>query len=328
MAERDQTHPGPEQAPDVFVWPGNEPNKQNIAAAAAAGTPSPSEPAAVPAAAPARDADVFLRRTRDLFRYLITTFQTMLLPEKAEQFGRIAVELETAVEENCRACHLAQQQAGAVQKDHRRNRFLLRLVVSRVSRRFSGDKATMPRSLIEGLDRYMKKAFGPIMYDELNLEADQILSDLNVDDDRVMWDRIRKTPQMRRFVDTIFIRILFRFENFANGQKIFTNIIDRTMQEISHTSFHDDDFYAVFEDLFSHLWGELQLEENRLRWDFLFGDGTSKRLSIILGQGLARWLKRKDGSAALATQRAAATAKDEAMRSTKKLADAPRPNRR
>ncbi len=146
------------------------------------------------------------QRTRELFHYLVTTFQSMLPPEKAEQFGRIALELEAAVAETYVDAPAPEQPKA---HDPRRNRFLLRLVVGRVSPLFSGDRPSMPRSLIEGLDRYLMKAFGPIIYEELNAEADQILINLNTNDDHAMWEGIRRAPQMRRFVDTIFIRILF-----------------------------------------------------------------------------------------------------------------------
>ena len=225
----------------------------------------------------------------------------MLPPEKAEQFGRIAQELEATVAES-----FADDATPEAKHDPRRNRFLLRLVVSRVSHLFTGDRPMMPRSLIEGLDRYLVKAFGPIMYEECNVEADQTLVNLNTDDDHAMWDGIRKSPQMRRFVDTLFIRLLFRFENFPNGKKTFISIIDRTMQDVSHYNFGESQFNAVFEALFSDLWLELKKDEQRLRWDFLFGDGTSAKLAAILTQGLERWLKRQEGGKMLAASSGAA----------------------
>lgn len=237
----------------------------------------------------------FPRRNRDLFKYLLTTFQAMLPPEKAAQFAVIAEELERSIQDNCQVCSVSHQAAGLeMPRDPRRSRFLLRLVVGRVSHLFAGDKAIMPRSLIEGLDRYLKKAFGSVIYEELNVEADQLLYRLNVDDDREIWQRIRENPHWQRFVDTIFIRILFRFENFTNGKKTFMSIVSMTMEDISRFTFKDDHFYLVFEALFVELWQGLEQEEQRIRWDFLFGDGTSKRIQAILSLGLVRWMKKKD----------------------------------
>lgn len=253
----------------------------------------------------------YKRMTRELFHQLLSTFQGMLPPEKANQFALIGEELKTTIIDKLDA---VAQAAGGMERDKRRNRFLLRLVLSKVSHLFGGAKATMPRSLIEALDSYLIKAFGPIIYEELNNEADQILWNLHAGDDHQLWESINKNPPVRRFVDTIFIRILFRFENFAAGKKTFTNIVDRTMQDKSNFNFNEDHFYAVFEAMFSELWTEAQNEGQRIRWDFLFGDGTSTRLIEILKQGLARWLKRKAGGSILATGRAAAARRDDSGR--------------
>jgi len=253
----------------------------------------------------------YKRVTRDLFGQILTTFQALLPPEKAAQFGAISEQLKAMVMDKLDA---VAQTATQPVRDTRRNRFLLRLVLSRLSHLFAGNKAILPRSLTEGIDTYLKKAFGPIIYEELNNEADQILWNLHTGDDRELWESINKNPPVRRFVDTIFIRILFRFENFPNGKKTFVSIVDRTMQDKSNVSFNEDHFYAVFEAMFSDLWSEAQDEGQRIRWDFLFGDGTSARIIDILKQGLDRWLKRRAGTKALAGKRAAGARREEARR--------------
>lgn len=236
-----------------------------------------------------------LKRNRDLFDYLLTTFQAMLPAEKAAQFQIVAQELGSSVDDNCQSCRLEQRALDEVlPHDPRRSRFLLRLVVSRVTPLFSGKTTTLPRSLIDGLDRYLNKAFGQVIYDELNAETNQMLHNLHVEDDEQMWNSIRKNPQWRRFADTIFIRILLRFENFALGKKTFMHIVDFTMQEQSRFNFTEEHFFMVFEALFSELWKDLQDADRRLRWDFAFGDGAAKRLDGILAQGLVHWLRRKD----------------------------------
>ncbi len=257
----------------------------------------------------------YKRVTRELFHQLLTTFQSMLPADKAHQFALVGEELKSTILDKLDAVaqHAAPHSTPAP-RDTRRNRFLLRLVLSRVSHLFSGKQATMPRSLIEGLDSYLNKAFGPIIYEELNNEADQILWNLSAGDDRELWDSINKNPSVRRFVDTIFIRILFRFENFAAGKKTFMSIVDRTMQDKSNVTFGEDHFLAVFESMFSELWSEAQSEGQRIRWDFLFGDGTSARIIEILRQGLKRWLKRQAGGSILASGRRAALRREDAGR--------------
>lgn len=253
----------------------------------------------------------YKRMTRELFHQLLSTFQGMLPPEKATQFALVGEELKSTILDKLdQVAH----QASGLERDKRRNRFLLRLVLSKVSHLFGGKQATMPRSLIEALDSYLIKAFGPIIYEELNNEADQILWNLHAGDDHQLWESINKNPPVRRFVDTIFIRILFRFENFAAGKKTFISIVDRTMQDKSNFSFNEDHFFAVFEAMFNELWAEAQNEGQRIRWDFLFGDGTSARIIEILKQGLGRWLKRKAGGSILATGRAAAARREDAGR--------------
>ena len=247
------------------------------------------------AAAAAPHPSTYPRRNVELFQYLMTTFQAFLPEGKAEQFNLIAEELTRSVEDNCQTCRLIHTKYGVkALRDPRRSRFLLRVVVGRVSSLFTGETAPLPRSLIEGLDRYLKKAFGDMIYGELDAEADELVYRINCDDDEKMWEAIRSNPQWRRFVDTIFLRILFRFENFPAGKKTFMSIVDRTMQESSPFVFNEEHFLLVFEALFSDLWGELQKEEQRIRWDFMFGDGTSKKIETILKLGLVNWFKRKD----------------------------------
>ena len=100
--------------------------------------------------------------------------------------------------------------------------------------------------------------------------------------------------QWRRFVDTIFIRILFRFENFPLGKKTFINIVD--YDDAGAVAFRLRRGTVLFgiQIALCQLMEGLQDEEQRIRWDFLYGDGAAKRLDAILAQGLVRWLKRKD----------------------------------
>ncbi|OIR07914.1 hypothetical protein GALL_97770 [mine drainage metagenome] len=250
---------------------------------------------AAPESAPEADPQLLPRRNREMFEALINTFQGLLPPDKGAQLTALAEQLLLGIDDNCAACQFTREQMLLPPpRDPRRNRFLLRLVVGKVSHLFSGPKASMPRALIEGLDCYLKKAFGPMIYEELNAEADQLLYRLNCDDDQEMWRRIRETPDWARFVDTIFLRILFRFESFPQGKKTFMTILDGILQERAHFNITDEHFFAIFEALFASLYDQLGSEEQWLRWDFHFGDGTSKRINAILEQGLARYIKRRN----------------------------------
>ena len=241
---------------------------------------------------------VFPKRNQDLFNYLINTFVSMLPADKGQQFRTIAKEIEKLLEEHTKAFIGALppdlQAAALSTRDPRRSRFLLRLVAGRVSHLFASRNPKLPKSVIEGLDQFLIKAFGQVVYDELNTESDDMFRGIPSGDDEEMWRQIKATPHWRRFADTILIRILFRFENFANGKKTFMLIVGRVMQDVSKFTFNDMHFNLIFQALFGDLLMELQNDEQKLRWDFMFGDGTSGRLMNILVEGLQ--LKNKKGN--------------------------------
>ena len=241
---------------------------------------------------------VFPKRNQDLFNYLINTFVSMLPADKAQQFRTVAKEIERLLDEHTKTFIATLppdlQAAALATRDPRRSRFLLRLLVGRVSHLFAAKNPKLPKSVIEGLDQFLIKAFGQVVYDELNTEADDMFRGIPSGDDDEMWRQIKATPHWRRFADTILIRILLRFENFANGKKTFVMIVGRVMQDASKFTFADSHFNLIFQSLFGDLLYELKTDEQRLRWDFMFGDGTSGRLMTILVEGLQ--LKNKKGS--------------------------------
>jgi hypothetical protein len=241
---------------------------------------------------------VFPKRNQDLFNYLINTFVSLLPQDKAAQFRTIAKEIERLLDEHTRAFITSLppdlQAAALSTRDPRRSRFLLRLIVGRVSHLFAAKNPKIPKSVIEGLDQFFIKAFGPLVYEELNNEADDMFRGIPSGDDEEMWRQIKATPHWRRFADTILIRILFRFENFTNGKKTFMLIVGRVMQDMSKFTFGDSHFYMIFQALFGDLLMELKTDEQRLRVDFMFGDGTSAKLMAILVEGLQ--LKNKKGN--------------------------------
>ena len=241
---------------------------------------------------------VFPKRNQDLFNYLINTFVSLLPPDKAQQFRTIAKEIERLLDEHTRAFIASLppdlQAAALSTRDPRRSRFLLRLIVGRVSHLFVGKNPKIPKSVIEGLDQFFIKAFGPVVYEELNSEADEMFRGIPSGDDEEMWRQIKATPHWRRFAETILIRILFRFENFANGKKTFVLIVGRVMQDMSKFTFGDGHFNMIFQALFGDLLMELKTDEQKLRIDFMFGDGTSAKLMAILVEGLQ--LKNRKGN--------------------------------
>jgi hypothetical protein len=249
-------------------------------------------------------------RNAGMFRTLVETFRASVPAERHERFEALSTRLFASIDENCAACKraCADAAAGACAEpcggtpeadkgDFRRKRFLLRVVVGKASHLFDGrrSKPPLPRATIEGVDRYMRKAFGDIVYDELDAEAASVLRDIDTTTDSAMWAAIRRDPLRRRFVDTVLLRLLFRFERWDVAKKTFCIIVDSTIRDViqSRYDFDEAKFDAVFEALFAELWLELEKDEQRVRWDFMFGDGASKRIEAILSQGLAGWLERR-----------------------------------
>jgi hypothetical protein len=234
-----------------------------------------------------------------VFENLFSTFCSLLPPEKASQVLQIENPIVELIVSHCEKLVLQNNKVEKKSGVAGRNRYLLRLVVGKVSYLIKGEKPLFPRSLIEGLDFYLQKSFGPVLYRDLNEEIDHILGDLTTDQDDKMWKEINQDSYKSRLVDTIFIRILFRFENFTQGQTKFISILDSTMNQISTFHFKEEHFFIVFESMFNHLWPMIHQEELKMRWDFYFGDGTSQKIIGILKKGLANWLKRENNKKAL-----------------------------
>ncbi len=237
---------------------------------------------------------VHLRRNRELFNYLISTFKGLLPEEEKVKFARLAAELNQAVADNCAACQtvaraeaepsrvgVVSKPSGAGFRDPRRQRFLLRLISARISHLFAGDKAILPKSVVEGMDRYMTKALGDIVYAELNREAEMLLEKLATDDDKQIWERIYESPDSRRFAETILIRILLKFENFQAAKRIFMSIVGMAMNEGSQFQMKDGHFHILFEGMFGDIAQNLRSESQRIVWDYQFGEETGKKLTVI-----------------------------------------------
>lgn len=239
-------------------------------------------------------------RNKELFSYLITTLKGFLPPEHSDTFVRLANELSLAVSDNCSACQaatMAYYEGAAetsrigvvttVMRDPRRQRFLLRLIAARISRLFVGDHAVLPRTVVEGIDRYLKKALGDIVYTDLNREAGDLLTKIGTDDDRVIWERIYENADWRRFADTILIRILLRFDNFTAAKRVFMSVVGMAMANGSKFQMKDGHFHMLFKALFGEIAKSTTDEAKRILWDYQFGEDTSKRLSEIFKRAKA-----------------------------------------
>ena len=230
---------------------------------------------------------VFPKRNREMMKYLITSFAKLLDPAKQAEFAKISAQLAAAIDNNCGTCAKfrgTDADPAAPPKDPRRQRFLLRLVVSQVSSLFFGTKQVYPRVVVEGLDRYLRKSLGDILYEDLNKEADSLLYRVNTNDDIELVQRINANSDWRRFADNIRIRVLLRFENFTQARKTFVTVIDNAVREQGQGSFEDHNFPILFDALFRDIFEALNSDESRLRLDYQFGDGTAKKIHSIVDQ--------------------------------------------
>lgn len=244
---------------------------------------------------------VFPKRNREMMKYLISSFAKLLDPAKQAEFAKISAQLAAAIDSNCGTCAKvrgADPDFTGAPKDPRRQRFLLRLVVSQVSSLFFGAKPVYPRVVVSGLDAYLRKSLGDILYEDLNKEADNLLYRVNTNDDIELVQRINANPDWRRFADNIRIRVLMRFENFHQARKTFVAVIDNAVKEQGQGSFEDHHFPVLFDALFRDIFDALNSDETLMRLDYQFGDGTARKIHAIVEQFRKKSEKQNVESAA------------------------------
>jgi len=231
------------------------------------------------------DADAFVKKNRELVQYLISTCRMLLDAQHHDTFARISGEIARSFEESYALLPPAGGAAPAAssgpQKDPRRQRCLLRLVVGRFSQLFLVDNALFPRSIVEGVDVYLKRSLGEVAYKQLNQDSDELLTTLAAANDQEMWDRIYATTEWRRWADTIFIRILLRFGDWETAKQHMINIVDATTMERSQFAFKLWHFTILFDSMFGDLYRSLAFDDQRHQWEVLFGDGTADGLTQI-----------------------------------------------
>ncbi|WP_145980944.1 hypothetical protein [Magnetospirillum sp. ME-1] len=227
--------------------------------------------------------------TKNNFVKLTQHLADFLSDTQKQKLSQVSIQLLSVIERNCEDC--AKNIRSSVEKKTEsigiRKKFLLRLVGSKISH-LCNNPSIFPKSIFDAIDTYMKKAFGHIVYEELNIEAEHILLSIDDDGDEFMWLEINKNPRWKRLAETILIRILLRFEQFQVGKRTFMIIINDVTIAKSKFTFADEHFTILFNSLFSELGDALNDENQRIRLDFHFGDGVSKRIRSILDQGMPR----------------------------------------
>ncbi|HEY9164459.1 MAG TPA: hypothetical protein VIN57_07590 [Magnetovibrio sp.] len=163
-----------------------------------------------------------------------------------------------------------------------RSKFLLRLIAGRFSHLFADpNNPVFPREVVMGFDNYLGKLLGEGLYGELNVEAQELLSNFHTDDDGEIWKDIGKNDRHKRFAYNILIRILLKFEDFEWAKRNFISILNNVTERKSGFLFEDQHFQLLFTALFSDLFKALWDDEESLKLDFMFGEGTADRIDNI-----------------------------------------------
>lgn len=163
-----------------------------------------------------------------------------------------------------------------------RSKFLLRLIAGKFSHLFNAPSgAIFPRNVVAGFDDYLIKLLGEILYEELNDESETLLANFHTDDDEEIWKEINETPQHKRFAYNILVRILLRFEDFSWARKNFISIVNNVTERQSGFIFDENHFCILYQALFSDIFSAVWNDEETLKLDFMFGDGTMDLIDRI-----------------------------------------------
>lgn len=163
-----------------------------------------------------------------------------------------------------------------------RSKFLLRLIAGRFSHLFADPKnPVFPREVVMGFDNYLDKLLGEVLYGELNVEAQELLSYFDTDDDGEIWKQISENDRHKRFAYNILIRILLKFEDFEWARRNFISILNNITERQSGFIFEDQHFQLLFTALFTDLFKALWDDEESLKLNFMFGEGTADRIDTI-----------------------------------------------
>ncbi len=176
--------------------------------------------------------------------------------------------------------------------DERRNKFLLRLLIGKISHLLSdhtGRRQIIPRAFLHGFDEYLQLLLGEHVYAELNPQAQELLDQISSDDDFHIWSRILDDDDYRCFSYKILGRILVKFGNFARGRRNFIGIINTaitdnmigTAKYDGRDVFSESHFSLVFTTLFSDLFEAAQSEEGSEVLDTAVEKGTARIIREI-----------------------------------------------
>ena len=203
--------------------------------------------------------------------------------------SRFLASLEVWLKQNCRLClgHVLASSESAHDPalrpvGERRRRFLLRMLVARFSHLFAtGADGDIDRSLVYGLDIYLRKFLGENRYDEMNAEAHRCLARFPDCDDAELWRSVMADAKGRTCLLNLVVGIVLKFETYARSRATFVTIVNngqmRWVPEFTSEQF-DRLFALLSSDLFA----------------MAHSDGDAAELDALLGGGTAAALRRTE----------------------------------
>jgi len=219
---------------------------------------------------------------KELVREIEVVIRTNMLNHGNEVSEKVRAQAPASMGAGGKPAPAKSVQAGQPQESGNRSKFLLRLIAGRFSHLFADpENPVFPREVVMGFDNYLDKLLGGALYGELNVEAQELLSYFNTDDDGEIWREIAKNDRHKRFAYNILIRILLKFEDFEWAKRNFISILNNVTERQSGFFFEDQHFQLLFTALFSDLFKALWDDDASVKLDFMFGEGTADRIDGI-----------------------------------------------
>jgi hypothetical protein len=117
----------------------------------------------------------------------------------------------------------------------------------------------------------------------MNEFAGTILEDIDTNDDKALWRAATTHPGYGVMVRDILVRLAFKFEDYEVARGKLLTIAINSLREHNRQSWlteaqADQVLYAIFYPLKP----AMALHRERIRVDFMLGDGTALRLAEIV----------------------------------------------
>lgn len=179
---------------------------------------------------------------------------------------------------------------------HRRRRFLLRLVTSRIADLFDAEDADqrLPKSIVISLDIFLHQSLGDTLYARLDQEAQEILNEIPYAQDRDIWTHLSGGRRYRNFGIRLLVRLLTTFREFERGRSHLVTLITKHSRPISsdgspNRTLLDADFACLFGAIFSDLFEMADSKENQTWLEYLCGSGSSELILTCYARFAILW---------------------------------------